>query len=251
MHPPTAHATSCHSDEGHDLAQDSQDPGRKKKNNALDSLPALTGLRLGVDASVGPSCKNLDETLAVKETRQPVAHTAYLAYPKWGSFQPTLGPLGFAGDLVDCGECFSCWLFQCVGKTVKTTTLHHRFFAHAKDIYLSSHVHSVRSSSQYNFSLILFATSLIEMTSSTLGSLKGNQSRHDGLKKSPREAYLGLRTRSRKSGSGTRRQALRHTNSIQAKDIIDLTFQMAKKDISKTFLIEFILHVAIRFARVA
>jgi hypothetical protein len=33
-----------------------KDPGRKeKRKNALNSLPALTGLRLGIDASVGPS----------------------------------------------------------------------------------------------------------------------------------------------------------------------------------------------------
>jgi hypothetical protein len=33
-----------------------KDPGRKeKRKNALDSLPALIGLRLGIDASGGPS----------------------------------------------------------------------------------------------------------------------------------------------------------------------------------------------------
>jgi hypothetical protein len=33
-----------------------EDPGRKeKRKNALDSLPALTDLRLGINASVGPS----------------------------------------------------------------------------------------------------------------------------------------------------------------------------------------------------
>ena len=52
----TAHVTSCQSDEGQDHAQDSQGSwGKGKRKNTLDSLPALTGLRLGINASVGPS----------------------------------------------------------------------------------------------------------------------------------------------------------------------------------------------------